>query len=83
MAKCMLCKIEMPGDYNICPACADLKEKAKCPQCGRRVFIPLKGWRNNYDFEVMCSDMGHWVGKLSECFPQEVKIESNWHDDWM
>jgi hypothetical protein len=77
MAKCMLCRIEIADGCNICPVCSDLKEKAKCPQCGRKVFIPLKGWRDHYDIDVMCSDMGHWVGKLSECMPED------WHDDWM
>ena len=77
MNKCMLCNTEVPDGCNICSPCFDLKEKAKCPKCGRKVFIPAHGWRKDYDIQVMCSDMGHWVGQLSECY-----MEKTWHDDW-
>ena len=55
----------------------DRVNKSVCPECGRRVFIPLEGWRRDAvteesldtddDVVVMCTDMGHWAGMLSSC----------------
>jgi hypothetical protein len=41
---------------------------AKCPSCGDGVFpSTLWGKGNLLDPPVVCRDMGHWVGLLSEC----------------
>jgi len=44
-------------------------DKARCPQCGDRVFVPSLRMPpdNPEDPFVWCRDMGHWEGRLSEC----------------
>jgi len=48
-------------------------EDYHCPKCGMSVFKPRDSWRSwvpdakPNEPVVMCSDMGHWIGKLSEC----------------
>ena len=48
---------------------------AKCPTCGKPVFLPTIGSQQVYhgsasDPIVFCSDMGHWIGRLSHCGPK-------------
>ena len=47
-------------------------EKARCPECGDRVFVPARGWQKYYGGTpenpvVICRDMGHWIGTIDEC----------------
>jgi len=41
-------------------------ENARCPKCGDEVFFPSMG-EKEADPIMWCKDMGHWVGRLSEC----------------
>ena len=53
-------------------------EAARCPVCKAKIILPSPAFRSalvaagslvdsDYDPIVVCSDMGHWVGNLSEC----------------
>jgi len=47
-------------------------DNSRCPKCGDEVFIVKKGFQEEYggtreDPIVFCRDMGHWVGRLSDC----------------
>ena len=54
------------GPY-LCEECVEKANKARCPECGDSVFIPNIGWIEDMGIEVICYDMGHWMGKLSDC----------------
>jgi len=53
--------------------------RARCPKCRDRVFCPGGDWQKFTngskapigDPVVMCRDMGHWLGQLSDCIFQE------------
>ena len=45
-------------------------EEARCPKCGDGVFFStlcFKGKPSLLNPPVLCRDMGHWGGFLSEC----------------
>ena len=51
---------------------------ARCPYCGGEVYVPsfasqyVKHTRDNPI--VLCKDMGHWLGLLSECKKKGEKV---------
>lgn len=50
-------------------------EKARCPECGNKVFVPMIGWqRSNVATPenpfVLCGEMGHWGGLYSKCIQE-------------
>lgn len=48
------------------------KEDLRCPQCNREIFVASilgKG-------QVMCRDMGHWIGLWTECTIAKTEKET-------
>jgi hypothetical protein len=59
----------------------DKVENSRCPSCGDKVFIPKEGFQKDNggteeDPIVFCHEMGHWVGKLSECKIKEKQYNA-------
>jgi len=62
-----MCRFKSDDEIRIT---IDRLDRARCPECGRRIIAP--GWQEQkdgtfYNPYVVCRDMGHWCGYLSDC----------------
>lgn len=58
----------VPGTLPPSPETLDRVSRARCPECGREVFVPdMRRCGDRENPTVACRDLCHWTGRLDDC----------------